>query len=168
MNQTHFYQTIVFGLGFLLLIGGGYLIKNIDNAGVLTKTLQTATSTDTAESADGATSTERIGVEGTYLCDVDSGCKDPVVLAIREGGEVSMTTTYAEGAEIQEELGTWKRGQDRSLVVLITGTANDTYPDPHSFSVRYVTSSSLSGLTFDASLFKDWTRPVFRRQENQE
>lgn len=157
------YQTIVLGLGFLLLFGAAYLIKNTDDAGILTPNV-----VSTSNTTDTGTSTPMRKLEGIYLCDSDSGCPNPSLLTMNEEGEVRMETTYDNGVEIVQESGTWKNEKDGSVTILITGTDVETYPVPRALSVKYVSSSSLSGLTFDPAVYKDWVRPVFRKQEKEE
>lgn len=157
------YQAIVLGLGFLVLFGAGYLITTTDNAGILKTTI-----TQTTDTADIATSTLVARLEGYYLCDSESGCSSPSSLTITQDGEVRMTTSYSEGVEILEETGTWKDEKGSGLKIFLTGTDSGLYPVPKSFFVKYVSSSSLSGIDFDSATYKDWIRPVFIKQEKNE
>lgn len=157
------YQTIVLGLGFLLLFGAAYLIKNTDRTGILTSNIvQTSTATSTG------TSTPARKLEGNYLCDSDSGCSNPSLLLINEAGEVSMNTSYDNGVEVLQESGTWKNEKDGGVTILLTGTDAGIYPVPHTLYVKYVSPFSLSGIVFDSTAYKDWIKPVFRKQEKQE
>lgn len=79
-----------------------------------------------------------------------------------------MTTSYSEGVEILEETGTWKDEKGSGLKIFLTGTDSGLYPVPKSFFVKYVSSSSLSGIDFDSATYKDWIRPVFIKQEKNE
>jgi hypothetical protein len=151
------YQAIVLGLGFLLLFGAAYLVKKTDGAGVIIST-QTASTTETVTALPQAT------LEGTYLCDTDSGCQNPSVLTLTGSGEASMATSYDNGVEVLQEIGTWKDEEEGGITVLLTGTGDEVYPTPRAFSIRYASSANLSGVSFDSSVQKGWTRPVFRRQ----
>lgn len=165
------YQTIVLGLGFLLIIGGGWLIKVMDTEGIISsqftkpKILNT-TSTTTADGS--ATSSPERNLEGRYLCDSTSGCPNPSFLIITEAGEISMTTSYESGAEMLQEIGTWKNEKNGGASIMITGTDSGIYPTLRLLSIKYVSPTSLSGITFDPSIYKDWVRPVFKKQENPE
>ena len=158
------YQTIVLGLGFLLVFGAGYLIKSMDTEGVVISKL---TQTPVASTTVVASST-KTDFEGTYSCDQDSGCLNPSSLTILEGGEVTMRTIYGDGVEILEERGTWKSERNGGITVLFTGTDVVTYPVPHSLFIRYVSSTTLSGITFDNKVYPEWTRPVFTKQQREE
>lgn len=157
------YQMIVLGLGFLLLFGAGYLIKNTDNAQILTSAFKTSTNP-----SDLATSTLASALDGIYVCDIDTGCQNPSLLYVKGGGEVKMTTSYENGAEMLQETGTWRDERNGGITVMLTGTDAETYPAPHAFFVRYASSASLSGLTFGKKSFEGWTIPVFRKQERQQ
>ena len=161
------YQTIVLGLGFLLVIGGGWLIQTMDTEGVLASKF-TQTKTINATSTTVATATPERNLQGRYLCDSDSGCPNPSLLTLTSEGEVSMSTTYDNGVEMLQERGTWKNEKRDAATVIITGTDADIYASPRILSIRYVSPSALSGITFDARIYKDWVRPVFRKQENEQ
>lgn len=162
------YQTIVLGLGFLLIIGGGWLIKAMDTEGVISSNLTTTQATSTTTKDENATSTPERNLEGRYVCDSSSGCPNPAVLTITKEGEISMTTSYESGAEMLQEVGTWKNEKDGGASIMITGTDSSIYPTPRLISVRYVSPTSLSGIVFDSRIYTDWVRPVFRKQENPE
>lgn len=161
LHLTHMYQIIVLGLGFLLLFGSGYLIKSMDDAGIISSELNLATST-----AVNATSSSQMDMEGTYLCDTDTGCKSPSTLTISREGEVRMTTSYDNGVEVLQESGTWRTSKDGRVTIYITGTDSSVYPSPRVVSIKYASPSSLSGIMFDANAYKEWTIPVFRKQSN--
>lgn len=152
------YQTIVLGLGFLLLIGGGYLIKHIDNQNVIGQSLTTKITSTTASSSS-------VFIPGTYLCDTTSGCESPHVLLLSENGEAKMNSSYENGAEIVDEFGTWTTDQEGGASILLTSTANEVYSEPHVFTIRYVSNSTLSGITFDPAVYSDLKNPVFRKQD---
>jgi hypothetical protein len=155
------YQAIVLGLGFLLLFGSGYLIKSMDDTGIISSELNLATSTEAS-----ATSTPEVSLEGVYLCDTDTGCKSPSTLTISGEGEARMITSYDNGVEVLQESGTWKTSKDGRVTIYITGTDSTVYPSPHVLSIKYASPSSLSGIMFDANAYKEWTIPVFRKQSN--
>lgn len=163
------YQTIVLGLGFLLLFGAGYLIKNIDKEGVVTSTL---TSTQTAATSTGTSSASTTSANapdsaylGTFICGPESGCASPSMLTVQENGEVSINTSYDNGVEMVQERGTWKSERGGGMTIVITGTDSELYAVPRTIFVKYATQKSLAGLSFDAKLHPDWLRPVFRKQE---
>lgn len=158
------YQTIVLGLGFLLIIGGGYLIKAMDTEGIITSQFVSAPS---ATSTEGATSTPERSLDGIYLCRPETGCPNPSLLTITEGGEVSMNTSYDNGVEVLQETGTWKNEKGGGASIIITGTDAGIYPTPRLLSIKYVSPTSLSGITYDTTIYKDWVRPVFRKLENE-
>lgn len=153
------YQTIVLGLGFLLLVGGGYLIKHMDNENVIGTSIATTINATTASSSS-------VMLPGTYLCDMTSGCEDPHILSLSENGEAKMNSSYGNGAEIVDEFGSWTVNQEGGASVLLTSTANDVYPEPRVFVIRYVNNAALAGITFDASAYADMKNPIFRKQES--
>jgi hypothetical protein len=152
------YQTIVLGLGFLLLIGGGYLIKNMDNQNVIGQAATTTINSTTASSSS-------ILLPGIYLCDIASGCQSPHILTLSENGETKMNSSYENGAEIVDEFGTWTTNEEGGASILLTSTANEVYPEPRVFTIKYVSNNSLSGITFDETAYPDLKNPVFRKQE---
>lgn len=154
------YQTIVLGLGFLLLFGGGYLIKHMDNQNVIGTSLATTINTTTASSSS-------VLLPGTYLCDTVSGCGSPHVLTLSENGEAKMNSSYGNGAEIVDEFGSWTVNKAGGASILLTSTANEVYPDPRTFTIKYVSSTTLAGITFDATAYTDLKNPVFRKQDGE-
>lgn len=155
------YQTIVLGLGFLLFIGGAYLIQQTDKEGVLSSAI-----TPTSSVVEGATSTVQSNFDGIYVCDSDTGCLSPSTLVIEEEGYARMTTSYDNGVEVITESGTWIDKKEGRMTIYITGTDATTYPSPRVLSIKYASPTSLSGIIFDQSMYKEWTRPVFRKQLN--
>jgi hypothetical protein len=154
------YQTIVLGLGFLLLIGGGYLIKHIDKENVIGASIATSINATTASSS--ATL-----LPGTYLCDMATGCESPRVLTLSESGEAKMNSSYENGVEIVDEFGTWTVNKGGGASVLLTSTANEVYPEPRVLTIKYVTNTTLAGITFDAAVYEDLKNPVFRKQQEE-
>jgi hypothetical protein len=151
------YQAIVLGLGVLLVVGGGYLIQNTDKQGVILASVSTPAGTSTVKN-------KITSLPGTYVCDVGSGCQNPRILTVYETGEVKMNTNFDNGVEILDEVGTWTMNQEGRLILLLTGTSQETYPDPRTLSVKYVSSTTLSGIGFDPSKYKDFKNPVFLKQ----
>ncbi len=153
------YQTIVLGLGFLLLVGGGYLIKNVDSEGVVTTSL--------ASPAEASSVLTLESLSGTYICDSSSGCENPRILDLSADGSVHMNTTYENGVEVLNEDGTWSIGINNRPVILLKGSTQETYPAPRMLSVRYASKTSLSGVTFDQKVYTDLKNPVFRKPDSQ-
>jgi hypothetical protein len=150
------YQTIVVGLGFLLLFGGSYLIKETDNNGVLH---DAAAETAIIQSVS--------DVSGTYICDVDSRCLNPRELTLSDTGEASLTTSFDSGIETLKETGMWKLGQGNSIVLSLAENSQEAYSEPFVISLKRITEKTLmtSGETHVS--YKDWGNPIFRKQENQ-
>jgi hypothetical protein len=153
------YQTIVLGLGFLLLLGGGYLIKHMDSQGVIGSSIATPAALD-------ATTTLEM-LSGTYICDVNSGCENPRVLTLSSDGTVNMNTSYENGVEVVNETGTWSIGINTRPAILLKGASGTLYPTPRLFNVRYASATSLSGITFDEKAYPDLKKPVFRKDQDQ-
>jgi hypothetical protein len=153
------YQKLVLGLGSLLLIGLGYFITHTDSNGALKASLS-------ARDVVTASSSAEI-LSGEYVCDTDSGCKNPRVLTISPEGGATIETSYANGAELLDELGTWRMGNGGKVFIILTGTTHDTYPAPRVLTARYSSKTSLSGITFDATQYPDLDNPVFRKQIDQ-
>ena len=154
------YQTIVLGLGFLLLIGGAYLVQQTDKEGILSSAI-----IQTSSIVPDATSTVQNNFDGTYVCDSDTGCLSPSTLVIEKDGYARMTTSYDNGVEVITESGTWIDKKEGRMTIYITGTDTTTYPSPRVLSIKYASPTSFSGIIFDQSAYKEWTRPVFRKQE---
>ncbi len=153
------YQKLVLGVGLLSLIGLGYFIKHTDNARVLESSLSTRPVITASSSSE--------MLSGDYMCDTDSGCENPRVLTISPEGGATIETSYADGAEIVDELGTWRVGSGGKVFIILTGTTHELYPTPRVFSARYSSRTTLSGITFDTALYQDLKNPVFRRQDDQ-
>jgi hypothetical protein len=161
------YQALVLGLGVLLIAGLGYFIKQTDQAGVINTTLsttQSATSTGDASSAK----TDSLALVGIYVCDVDSKCPNPRTLVIYEDGGLRMTTSFDNGVEMLEETGTWLQGKEGDVTLLITGTNNELYADPHPLSLKQISSSTLIGTGSSDPEYGDWKDPIFRKQQKQD
>lgn len=161
------YQTLVLGLGVLLIAGLGYFIKSTDQTGVITTTLF-ATSTATTGEATSTAQLSSSRIEGLYLCDIDSKCPDPRTLIIYEDGGLRMTTSFDNGVEVLEETGTWIQDKEGNITLLITGTNNELYVDPLPLSLKQISSSTLVGTGSSAPQYKDWKESIFRKQQKQD
>lgn len=163
------YQAFVLGLGVLLLFGVGYFIKSTDQTGIVTSNLTTQ-----SHQASSSSSTEAQGkplletIQGTYVCDTDSRCANPRILVIAENGELNMTTSFDNGVEILEEIGTWTADAKGNVSLIITGTNSEIYPTPYILSARLVSSSTLLGVKTEGNLYKDWVNPLFRKRQASE
>lgn len=151
------YQIFVLGLGVLLLIGVGYFIEHTDQTGIITAAVSTEVGTSTIQSTP-------TGVAGTYVCDVDSKCSDPRVLVLEESGELRMTTSYASGVEIFEEVGTWKIEPKGDIVIVLTGTNAEVYMTPERLSLRKLRDITLAGLPSTNPEYKEWGTSLFRKK----
>lgn len=151
------YQTLVLGLGVLLIIGVGYFVKHTDQAGVITSAVSVEVSTSTTQNTSA-------GIAGTYVCDVDSKCSDPRVLVLEESGELRMTTSYASGVEILEETGTWKIESKGDITIFLTGTNTEVYTTPQTLLLRKVSEVTLAGLPNASSEYKEWGTSLFRKE----
>ncbi len=151
------YQTLVLGLGVLLLIGVGYFIGHTDQAGIITSVVSVPVSTSTAQSTP-------TNIAGTYVCDIDSKCSDPRILILEEDGELRMTTSYASGVEILEEVGTWLFEAKGDIVILLTGTNTEVYATPERLSLRRVSDVTLTGLPSANPEYKGWGTSLFRKE----
>jgi hypothetical protein len=154
------YQTIVLGLGFLLLFGGGYLIKHMDDQGVIGASIATQ--------VEASATTTLVSLSGIYVCDNSSGCDNPRILSLSADGTVTMNASYENGAEVVNEVGTWSVGINNRPIILLTGTtAGEEYSTPRMLTVRYTSKNSLSGIAFDQKVYPDLIKPIFRREESQ-
>lgn len=151
------YQTLVLGLGVLLLIGVGYFIERTDQAGVITSLVSTPVSTSTPQSVT-------LSLTGTYVCDIDSKCGDPRILILEDDGELHMTTSYASGVEILEEVGTWLLEAKGDIIILLTGTNTEVYATPERLSLRRVSDATLAGLPNTSPEYKEWGTSLFRKE----
>lgn len=157
------YQTFVLGLGALLIFGVAYFIQHTDQAGVVTSNL--STNKDTTQSATSTTSTSE-PVSGTYVCDSDSKCENPRVLTLSENGELRMVTTFDNGVEVLEELGSWTFGQGM-VTLIITGTPNELYAEPHTLHLKKMSSMTLVAAG-GTTTYKDWGNPAFKKSYKEE
>ncbi len=155
------YQTLVLGLGVLLIVGVGYFVKHTDQAGVITSAVSVEVSTSTTQNTSA-------GIAGTYVCDVDSKCNDPRILILKDDGELRMTTSYASGVEILEEAGTWKIEPKGDITILLTGTNTEVYVTPHVLSLRKVSDTTLAGLESTNPEDKEWGNYFFRKEIKEE
>lgn len=142
------------------MVGGGYLISHTDKQGVILSTVSAPTST-------AAASSKKAMLQGTYLCDAATGCLNPRTLVLLAGDEVKMTTNFDNGVEIVDEVGTWAMGTDGVLTIFLTGNTKEQYKIPRTFTSKYVSQNTLSGITFDSTLYRDLKNPVFLRQGEQ-
>ena len=148
------YQFIVLGLGFLLVFGGGYLIKHTDKEGVIAQTV-TATSTEPSDYA------------GTYLCDTDSKCDNPRTLVLSSDGTLSLTTSFDQGVETNVETGTWKK-EAKGITLTIINSSTTTYGVPLSIHLYPPAPDSLV-TSAAATNYPGWGNYIFRKQiQNQE
>jgi hypothetical protein len=152
------YQLIVLGLGFLLLFGGGYLIKKSDKAGVLGSSF--ASSSVTASSSAAVPSS--ITFNGVYSCD-GAKCSDPRNLIVSEDGTVQLSTTYNNGVEVLNEIGTWTEDNEGKITIAITGTQSEAYDKPVTILLRQVTPFTL--VSVNGTSYKNWGAPTFRKQD---
>jgi len=151
------YQTIVLGLGFLLLVGGAYLIKRTDQSGVIQNTISTASSTQY----------DAASITGTYICDTDSKCQNPRILTMTDDGELTLTTSYDNGVEVLRENGSWKMDSEGNVTFIITGTPTELYEEPFTLLLKRVSSSTIVAAKSAKVLYKEWGAPIFRKQETQ-
>ena len=151
------YQTLVLGLGVLLIAGVGYFIEHTDQAGIITSAVSIPVSTSTPQEMT-------TSLAGTYVCDIDSKCSDPRILILEDDGELRMTTSYASGVEILEEVGTWLLEAKGDIVVLLTGTNTEVYVAPERLSLRKVSDITLAGLPSISPEYKDWGVSLFRKE----
>lgn len=156
------YKFIVLGLGFLLLFGGAYLIKKSDKEGVLnyafSKEIKVLPTVNTKEM-----------ISGVYKCDIENGCASPYVLILSDDNNVEMTTSYNDGVEIRKETGIWKLENGNLITILLTDlSSGEHYEIPHSILIQTVSTSTLTGLSYDKDFYFDMYKPVFVRQVNQD
>lgn len=150
------YQTLVLGLGLLLITGLAYYIKHTDTNGVVTGSFSATTTTITPSTSE--------SIPGTYLCDQTSGCENPRSLHVFANGEVKLSSSFDNGVELIEEFGTWTTDQGTMQVVL-TGTNAETYPTPRMIIIKTILEGKLSNLIFDSKFFTDWKNPHFLRNK---
>ncbi len=151
------YQTLVLGLGVLLLLGVGYFIGHTDQTGVINSAVSTPVSTSTTQTAS-------TSVAGTYVCDIDSKCSDPRILILEEDGELRMTTSYTSGVEILEEVGTWLVEAKGDVLIFLTGTNTEVYATPERLSLRKLSDVTLAGLPSTNVEYKEWGTSLFRKE----
>jgi hypothetical protein len=153
------YQFIVLGLGFLLLFGGGYLIKKSDKEGVLQQ------SYSATKYASGSSTPSTITFKGLFTCE-GSKCQDPRNLVVSEDGTVQLSTTYNDGVEVLNELGTWTEDKDGNITLSITGTPSMAYDKPLVIALRQVTPFTL--VSISGTTYKNWGSPTFRKQDRDD
>lgn len=155
------YQFIVLCLGFLLLFGGGYLIKKTDRNSVITGSLSYGNS----KSANSASLTLPTSEEmaGTFLCDSDSGCTDNVSINLVQTGDVYMTTSYKDGTPALSEKGRWMFEQGGLISLKLTESDSSQYNVPHMLLIQSVSTTTLDKFSYDAVLYKDMKKPTFSR-----
>ena len=153
------YQFIVLGLGFLLLVGGGYLIyrSNDGNSGVLKQAFSTSKNIKTFN----ASSTVET-IVGVYACDVKSGCAGQYSLTLNQYGDVYLTHSDDNG--LIQEHGTWNFEQNGSITLTLTDSSGAPYSVPRTILVQSVSKDHLSKLVFDNKIYTDMNSPVFTRQ----
>lgn len=154
------YQIIVLGLGFLLLIGGGWLIKSIDKEGVVSRSFSGDQVSDVA-------SFTLENVSGSYVCDAASGCKTEYRMSLLPSGESELITTYGNGAEVSVEKGTWRFENGGMVSILMTESQVLRYEKPRTFLVQLVGESKLSRLSFDKKIYSDMKKPVFIKKTEE-
>ncbi len=152
------YQTIVLGLGSLLLFGGGYLIKHADDQGVLRSTLSSTLPISATTSVE--------VYSGVYICDDTTKCINPRILSLSSDGSATMNASYENGAEVVHETGNWVSNGDNSLTISLLGTQQGEYVSPRTLFIKYASHTVLAGASFDEKLFTDLKKPVFYRQES--
>lgn len=155
------YQTLVLGLGILLLVGVGYFIQHTDSQGVISHSIEVTASSSSATAKQNT-------APGTYLCDSENGCTNPRTLSIYEDGTLKLSTSFDNGVEVLDEAGTWKIENEGMMTIRITETATNVYQNPRTLQVKYISGTTLSGLSYDESQFKDLKNPVFIRQGDQQ
>jgi hypothetical protein len=153
------YQTIVLGLGFLLVFGGGYLIKHSDNNGVLAS----AIAQDETSYVGVATST----ILGPYLCDSER-CPNPRELSLMDNDQAILTTTYSDGVETLKEVGSWKFTKADTIILTLLGTSQSTYDEPYMFSLKRITEKTLVPSDDIKATYKDLGAPIFRKEDNSD
>ncbi|MFA6608815.1 MAG: hypothetical protein WCT07_02815 [Candidatus Paceibacterota bacterium] len=151
------YQTIVLGLGFLLIIGGGYLIKSIDKEGLIKQSfLKDSKVTNILATIE--------TVPGTYMCNESLRCDNSRTMTLSPSGEVQILTSYNNGAELLNENGSWKIEQGGLISVFLTDSTTEHYEIPHLFLIQSVSTSTLSKISFDSGLYPDMHKPIFIKQ----
>ena len=154
------YQFIVFGLGFLLLFGGAYLIKkNNGNSGIMERAFSTSKKIRTPE---GSFIIKKI--VGTFLCDIKSGCVSPYSLTLTEVGDVYFNHTNASGTEQILEHGLWNIEEGGLITLTLTNSPDENYEPPRIILIQSVNREILSDFVFDNNIYTDMYEPVFTRQ----
>ena len=151
------YQTIVLGLGFLLIIGGGYLIKSIDKEGVILKSL----SKDQKVEIFSLTADD---ISGTFLCNETSGCENEYAVTFSPSGDVQLMAVYKDGIETLIEKGIWRFETGGLISISLTDSQTKHYDIPHSFLIQSVSTSTLAKISYDVTTYPDMHKPVFIRQ----
>jgi hypothetical protein len=150
------YQNFVIGLGILAVAGLGYFINHADSQGIVIGSATKKSVTVIAIPPD--------DIPGTYTCDSASGCENPKTLVIMAGGEATMRTTYENGAEIVEEMGSWTFVPEQGIQLAFTGTQAQVYQTPHALLIRKLESDRLGTMEFDHALFSGMENPYFTRR----
>lgn len=150
------YQSIVLGLGFLLLLGGGYLIKHMDQEGVIESSVASS-------DASYVSSMNKSSIAGTYVCDTDSKCPNPRVLTLGDDGVLTLTTSYEDGAQVLQENGTWDVGTNK-IMLMITGTQDESYTEQKMLFLKRLSELTLVPDISMKTTYKDLGNPIFRKQ----
>ena len=152
------YQFIVLGLGFLLLFGGAYLIKQSDKeGGVLGQAFSTSKNIQTS---DIDLTTE--AMVGSFMCDGKSGCINPYTLTLAEAGDVYFNHT--SGTSTILEHGLWNIEKGGLITLTLTNTPDENYETPRVILVQSVNRNKLSNFVYDNNTYMDMNKPVFIRQ----
>ena len=157
------YQFIVLGLGLLLVVGGGFLIKTTDShsEGILSKAFS-----NTNEMITVPPTVET--VTGEYSCDGTSGCVNPKVVTLDAYGGAHMVTTHIEGEETLKEEGTWRLEQGGLITLILSDSASEHYEIPHVMLIQSVNVSGLSKISYDTRIYTDMHKPIFKRDTEVE
>lgn len=153
------YRPFVIGLGILAVVGLGYFINHADSQGFVSKGL--------LEPANAAPATTTQNLPGVYTCDISSGCENARILEMLTNGEVTMKSSFNNGVELTEEMGTWTYTKEGGLQILFTGTAAETYSSPRVLVVKDIKEESLSWIFFDGSVYPDWENPTFVKETEE-
>lgn len=151
------YQTIVLGLGFLLVIGGGYLIKSVDKEGVIASS---------ALKEQNVINTQLTGddMSGIFSCDETSGCDNVHTITFDPSGAVRIVTIYKDGTETLDEQGSWKFENGGFISILITDSQVKHYEIGRAFLIQSVSTSTLGKISYDTNLYPDMHKPTFTKQ----
>lgn len=155
------YQSIVLGLGFLLVIGGGYLITNVDKEGVVSGALEPTVIIATSTTQSNSTPT----ASGKYLCDPEHGCADPRSLVLTDDAKAELLTIYANGGETLDEHGSWSMDEKGEITIRIEGNAQSNTP-PSTIMLKLVSLRTI--ITIPGSTYKEWGQATFRKEVETE